>query len=64
MVIKYAFYYKLQIAFQAHVHHYTQVHGFEESHFIESKENILSLCECYAEIQNMEETSISRLQVI
>ncbi|XP_018052607.1 PREDICTED: tubulin epsilon chain-like [Atta colombica] len=49
---------------KAHVHHYTQVHGFEETHFIESKENILSLCECYAEIQNMEETSISRLQVI
>ncbi|KYQ51454.1 Tubulin epsilon chain [Trachymyrmex zeteki] len=49
---------------KAHVHHYTQVHGFEETHFIESKENILSLCDCYAEIQNMEETSISRLQVI
>ncbi|GAB1859986.1 Tubulin epsilon chain [Camponotus japonicus] len=49
---------------KAHIHHYTQVHGFEETQFIESKENILHLSECYAEIQNMKETNISRLQVI
>ncbi|RLU22574.1 hypothetical protein DMN91_004852 [Ooceraea biroi] len=49
---------------KAHVHHYTQVHGFEETHFTESREDILSLCECYAEIRSMEETNIPRLQVI
>lgn len=52
-----------KFAFQAHVHHYTRVHGFEETHFIESKENILNLYECYTEIRNMEEANISRLQI-
>ncbi|KAH0950172.1 hypothetical protein HN011_003210 [Eciton burchellii] len=49
---------------KAHVHHYTQVHGFEETHFTESKEDILSLYECYTEIRNMEESDAPRLQVI
>ncbi|XP_020281663.1 tubulin epsilon chain-like isoform X2 [Pseudomyrmex gracilis] len=49
---------------KAHVHHYTKVCGFEETHFIESKENIFNLCECYTEVQNMEESNISRLQII
>ncbi|XP_050448864.1 tubulin epsilon chain-like isoform X2 [Cataglyphis hispanica] len=28
---------------KAHIHHYTQIHGFEDTHFNESKENILNL---------------------
>ncbi|XP_014474034.1 PREDICTED: tubulin epsilon chain-like isoform X3 [Dinoponera quadriceps] len=49
---------------KAHVHHYTQVHGFDEAHFDESKEYILDLRERYMQIRSMEETDISRLRVI
>ncbi|XP_032674365.1 tubulin epsilon chain-like isoform X2 [Odontomachus brunneus] len=49
---------------KAHVHHYTQVHGFDETHFDESKECILDLCERYTEIRSMDKTNISRLRVI
>ncbi|EFN83840.1 Tubulin epsilon chain [Harpegnathos saltator] len=49
---------------KAYVHHYTQVHGFDETHFDESKECMLDLCERYMEVRRIGETDISRLQVI
>ena len=52
------------ITLQAHVYHYTQVRGFEEAHFVNSKEIILNLIARYTELENQRPTSISRLQII
>ncbi|XP_029038220.1 tubulin epsilon chain-like [Osmia bicornis bicornis] len=49
---------------KAHVYHYTQVRGFEEAHFVNSKEIILNLIARYTELENQRPTSISRLQII
>ncbi|XP_014600077.1 PREDICTED: tubulin epsilon chain-like [Polistes canadensis] len=46
---------------KAHVHHYTQVSGFEDSQFLHSKEMISDLCEHYMELQNQKQRHISRL---
>lgn len=49
---------------QAHVYHYTQVCGFEETHFIDSKEVISNLIMQYTEVQSQTQKSISRLQIV
>ncbi|XP_017752287.1 PREDICTED: tubulin epsilon chain [Eufriesea mexicana] len=49
---------------KAHVYHYTQVRGFEETHFMDSKEIISNLIMQYAELQNENEKSIPRLQIV
>lgn len=49
---------------QAHVYHYTQVRGFEETHFIDCKETISNLIMQYTELQSESQKNISRLQVL
>ncbi|KOC70391.1 Tubulin epsilon chain [Habropoda laboriosa] len=49
---------------KAHVYHYTQVRGFEETHFLESKEIICDLIAQYAELENERQPDISRLQIL
>ncbi|KAK9299410.1 hypothetical protein QLX08_007574 [Tetragonisca angustula] len=49
---------------KAHVYHYTQVRGFEETHFIDCKETISNLIMQYTELQSESQKNISRLQVL
>ncbi|XP_068984403.1 tubulin epsilon chain-like isoform X3 [Bombus flavifrons] len=49
---------------KAHVYHYTQVCGFEETHFIDSKEVISNLIMQYTEVQSQTQKNISRLQIV
>ncbi|XP_076624810.1 tubulin epsilon chain [Colletes latitarsis] len=49
---------------KAHVHHYTQVQGFEEAYFADSKETLTNLVTQYAELQTVKQIDISRLQII
>ncbi|XP_015435999.1 PREDICTED: tubulin epsilon chain [Dufourea novaeangliae] len=49
---------------KAHVHHYTQVQGFEEAHFFDSKESIANLITQYTELQRQKQINVPRLQVI
>ncbi|XP_076761589.1 tubulin epsilon chain [Xylocopa sonorina] len=49
---------------KAHVYHYTQVRGFEETHFVDSKEVISNVIMRYAELQNQKQTNIPRLQIV
>lgn len=46
------------------MHHYTQVRGFEEAHFANSKEIIMNLITQYRDLQSEKEADISRLQII
>ncbi|XP_076249372.1 tubulin epsilon chain [Calliopsis andreniformis] len=49
---------------KAHVHHYTQVCGFDEAQFLNSKETIMNLITQYTELQTERQIDISRLQII
>ncbi|KAF7396149.1 hypothetical protein HZH66_007011 [Vespula vulgaris] len=49
---------------KAHVHHYSQVSGFENSQFLDCKETISNLCEHYMELQNQKQRHISRMQTL
>ncbi|XP_076294033.1 tubulin epsilon chain isoform X2 [Lasioglossum baleicum] len=49
---------------KAHVHHYTQVQGFEEADFLNGKESIRNVIARYAELENQQQIDVSRLQVI
>ncbi|XP_076171154.1 tubulin epsilon chain isoform X3 [Ptiloglossa arizonensis] len=49
---------------KAHVYHYTQVHGFDEAYFADSKETITNLITQYAELERGKQIDISRLQII
>lgn len=49
---------------KAHVYHYTQVCGFEETHFTDCKEIILNLITQYTKLQNQNEINVSRLQIL
>ncbi|CAK9800323.1 Tubulin epsilon chain [Anthophora quadrimaculata] len=49
---------------KAHVYHYTQVRGFEETHFLESKEIICDLIAQYAELESEKQPNISRLEIL
>ena len=49
---------------KAHVHHYTQVRGFEEAHFANSKEIIMNLITQYTDLQSEKEAGVSRMQII
>lgn len=48
---------------KAHVHHYSEVSGFDEAQFIDSEKAIWDLYECYMELQDQKQRHISRLQV-
>lgn len=52
------------VLLQAHVYHYTQVRGFEETHFTDSKETISNLIMQYEELQNENEKSVPRLEIL
>lgn len=49
---------------KAHVHHYLEVDEFEQEHFHEARENILTVCDNYREIENQKYMNIPRLQII
>ncbi|KAK0168310.1 hypothetical protein PV327_002131 [Microctonus hyperodae] len=49
---------------KAHVHHYLEVDEFEQEHFHEARENILTVCDNYREIENQKFMNIPRLQII
>ncbi|XP_066586387.1 tubulin epsilon chain-like [Prorops nasuta] len=49
---------------KAHVHHYTEITGFDESFLMESKETVFETYERYIEIQNQKPVEIPRLQLI
>lgn len=54
----------IKLLLQAHVYHYTQVRGFEETHFIDCKEIILNLITQYTKLQSQNEINVSRLQIL
>lgn len=64
MYIYHNIYLNGMIILQAHVYHYTQVRGFEEAHFVDSKEIVLNSIARYTELQNRKGPKISRLQII
>ncbi|XP_017892178.1 tubulin epsilon chain [Ceratina calcarata] len=49
---------------KAHIYHYTQVRGFEETDFLDSRETVTDLIAQYAELQNQNETDVPRLQIV
>ncbi|XP_043269360.1 tubulin epsilon chain-like isoform X2 [Venturia canescens] len=49
---------------KAHVHHYLEIDGFEEADFENSRSEVLSVCERYAELSTQKSSNVSRLKVI
>lgn len=49
---------------KAHVHHYLEINEFEEEHFHEACESILTVCDSYKEIENQKITNIPRLKTL
>lgn len=49
---------------KAHVHHYTTVDGFEDEHFKEARECILTVCDRYKAVESQIPSNIPRLQTM
>lgn len=49
--------------FQAHVHHYLNVDGFETADFLESRNSAIDIRELYRSIEKQKPLTTSRLQL-
>ncbi|XP_048505221.1 tubulin epsilon chain-like isoform X2 [Athalia rosae] len=48
---------------KAHIHHYLTVNGFENEHFIESRESTLNIVKRYQELQGQQPIKVPRLHL-